>query len=136
MIELNLNPTRNELRNFGLAALAFSAIVATIVFRRTGSTSAAATIVSVGVIVAVLGFVLPKAIRPVFVVMTIVGYPIGWVMTHAIMGVIFYLVVTPVGVIMRLCGRDPMERGFDRRAASYWKPRRTDSDSRRYFRQF
>jgi hypothetical protein len=52
------------------------------------------------------------------------------------MAIIFYLVVTPVGIIMRLTGRDPMERAFDRTAKTYWKPRRTDPDSARYFRQY
>ena len=50
----------------------------------------------------------------------VVNYPIGWVVTHVVMALIFYLVVTPLGVIMRLCGRDPMERRWlDRRAKTY-----------------
>jgi hypothetical protein len=53
-----------------------------------------------------------------------------------VMALIFYLVVTPVAVIMRLVGRDPMERTFDRSAKTYWKPRRTDPSSTRYFRQY
>jgi hypothetical protein len=66
----------------------------------------------------------------------VVNYPIGWVVTHVIMALIFYLVVTPIGVIMRLTGRDPMERAFDRGAKTYWKPRRSDPSSARYFRQY
>jgi hypothetical protein len=52
------------------------------------------------------------------------------------MALIFYLVVTPLGVIMRLTGRDPMERRFDPKAKTYWKPRPTQTDASRYFRQF
>jgi hypothetical protein len=66
----------------------------------------------------------------------VVNYPIGWVVTHVVMALIFYLVVTPVGVIMRLTGRDPMEPGFDRTAKTYWKPRSTEHDPARYFRQY
>jgi hypothetical protein len=36
------------------------------------------------------------------------------------MGLVFYAVVTPMGVAMRLAGRDPMRRRFDRAADSYW----------------
>ena len=78
----------------------------------------------------------PQALRPVWVVLMVINYPIGWVITHVVMAIIFYLVVTPVGIIMRLTGRDPMERAFDRTAKTYWKPRRTDPDSARYFRQY
>jgi hypothetical protein len=136
VIDLNLNPTRKELRTFGLCALAFLALVGWIVFRRTGSMPAGASIAGLGLVVAALGLTAPRALRPLWIVLMVVNYPIGWVVTHVVMALIFYLVVTPVGVIMRLSGRDPMERTFDRSAKSYWKPRRTESGSDRYFRQY
>jgi hypothetical protein len=136
VIDLNLNPSKKELRTFGLCALAFLCLVGWIVARRSGSIPTGATIGGVGLILAVLGFTVPQALRPVWVVLMVVNYPIGWVVTHAVMGLIFYLVVTPVGVIMRLTGRDPMERGFDSSAKTYWKPRHFDPSSSRYFRQY
>jgi hypothetical protein len=136
MIDINFNPSKKDLRIFGLACLVFLAIVGWIVVRKSGSTAAGVAVVSVGVAIAVLGFTLPKAVRPIYVGLMIINYPIGWVLTHVVIALIFYLVVTPLGVIMRLSGRDPMERGFDRSAKTYWKPRRTDTDSSRYFRQF
>ena len=136
MIDLNLNPSKKELRTFGLCGLAFLALVGWIVFRRSGSVPVAASIAALGVVLAVLGFAVPRALRPVWVVLMVVNYPIGWVVTHVVMAIIFYLVVTPIGVIMRLTGRDPMERAFDRSAKTYWKPRRVDPGSSRYFRQY
>jgi len=136
VIDLNLNPSKKELRTFGLCALAFLALVGWIVFRRSGSMPMGASIAGVGFVLAVLGVSVPRALRPVWVVLMVINYPLGWVITHVVMAIIFYLVVTPVGIIMRLTGRDPMERAFDRTAKTYWKPRRTDSDSARYFRQY
>ncbi len=136
MIDLNLNPTKKELRVFSLAALAFLAVVGWIVVRRTGSIPAGAAVAGVGLVCGALAFTVPQALRPLWVVLMVVNYPIGWVVTHVVMALIFYLVVTPVGVIMRLSGRDPMERGFDRTAKTYWKPRRTEHDPARYFRQY
>jgi Saxitoxin biosynthesis operon protein SxtJ len=136
VIDLNLNPSKKELRTFGLCALAFLALVAWIVFRRTSSMPVAAGLVGLGVILAALGFLFPRALRPVWIVLMVVNYPIGWVLTHVVMSIIFYLVVSPVGVIMRLSGRDPMERRFDRSAKTYWKPRHSDPGSARYFRQY
>lgn len=136
MIDLNLNPTKRELRIFSLAALVFLTIVAWLVWRKSGSTTAAAVLVAVGGVIAILGLTVPRAIRPVFIVLMVINYPIGWLMTHIVMAVIFYLVVTPLAVIMKLAGRDPMERRFDRSASTYWKPRSTETDPSRYFRQF
>jgi hypothetical protein len=136
VIDLNLNPTKKELRVFGLCALAFLTLVGWIVFRRTGSIPAGATVAGAGLVCAALALTVPQALRPLWVVLMVVNYPIGWVVTHVVMALIFYLVVTPVGVIMRLTGRDPMERGFDRAAKTYWKPRRMEHDPARYFRQY
>ena len=136
MIDLNLNPSKKELRTFGLCALAFLALVGWVVFRRSGSMPIAAGIWGLGVLLAVLGFAAPQTLKPVWIVLMVVNYPIGWVLTHVVMAIIFYLVVTPVGVIMRLTGRDPMERAFDRSAKTYWKARHSDPDSARYFRQY
>lgn len=119
-----------------MAALAFLAVVGWIVVRRTGSIPAGAAVAGVGLVCGALAFTVPQALRPLWVVLMVVNYPIGWVVTHVVMALIFYLVVTPVGVIMRLSGRDPIERGFDRTAKTYWKPRRTEHDPARYFRQY
>ena len=42
------------------------------------------------------------------------------VVNPIVMGVIFYLAITPFGLAMRLIGKDPLRRGFDRTAPSYW----------------
>lgn len=141
MIDLNLNPSKKELRTFSLCAVAFLAIVAWIVWRKTGSAPAAIGIFAAGIAVGLLGMTIPQALKPVFVGLMIVNYPIGWVVTHIVMAFIFYCVVTPVGVIMRLSGRDPMERAFDRTAKTYWKRRSHQGEGivggkSRYFRQF
>jgi len=136
MIDLNLNPSKRELKTFGLGALVFLTIVAGLVWRRSGSTTAPAILLAVGVVIAVLGFAAPRVVRPLFIALMVINYPIGWVVTHIVMAFIFYLVVTPLAGIMKLTGRDPMERRFDRSAATYWKRRPTETDPSRYFRQF
>jgi Saxitoxin biosynthesis operon protein SxtJ len=136
MIDLNLNPSKRELKIFSLGALVFLTIVAWLVWRKSGSTTAVAILVALGVAIAALGLIAPRIVRPLFIALMVINYPIGWVMTHIVMAVIFYLVVTPLAAIMKLAGRDPMERRFDRSASTYWKSRPTETDPGRYFRQF
>jgi Saxitoxin biosynthesis operon protein SxtJ len=136
MIDLNLNPSKKDLRIFSLGALAFFAFVGWIVWRKSGSATAGVGVATAGAAIAVLGFAIPRAVRPIFVALMVINYPIGWVVTHVVMAFIFYLVVTPLAAIMKLRGRDPMERRFDRTAKTYWKTRANEIDSSRYFRQF
>ena len=44
---------------------------------------------------------------------------IGWVNTRIIMAILFYVIIMPIGVIMRLFGKDPMARKFETQAQSY-----------------
>jgi hypothetical protein len=48
-----------------------------------------------------------------------VGEVLGWINTRIILGGIFYLLFTPLGLCMRLRGKDPMRRTFSPEAESY-----------------
>jgi|GEM_PF-453890 len=62
--------------------------------------------------------------------------PIGWTISFVLLGAVFLVVVTPMGLVMRAAGRDPMERRFEPDRKSYWVERETGRSSRRYFRQY
>ena len=129
----NLNPTRNELRWFGLLWLpAFCALAGLSMYRRHALVSAAA-IWSVAAVVAVVATLNAPTILPVYRLMIRVTYPLGWIVSHVIVGGTYFLVITPIGYLMRL-SHDPMRRRFDRSATSYWVGCQP-SDPDRYFRQ-
>ena len=57
--------------------------------------------------------------------------------SHVVLALVYYLVFVPIGLLMRLFGYDPMKRGFDPEAATYWTARDPKaSEPKRYFRQF
>lgn len=62
--------------------------------------------------------------------------PMGWVVSHVLLGVVFYGVITPIGLLLRLMGRDLLGLKFDRGAASYWRVRGPGEGTGRYFRQW
>jgi hypothetical protein len=62
--------------------------------------------------------------------------PLAWSVSTLLLVLVYYFVLTPIGLAMRLVGRDPMNRKFDREAASYWVKRDQGTESDRYFRQF
>ena len=62
---------------------------------------------------------IPGALRPVYTTWMKIGHGIGWVNTRIILGVLFYVLLLPMGLIMRLFGSDPMARKRDDSASSY-----------------
>jgi len=62
---------------------------------------------------------MPSALRPVYTTWMKIGHGLGWVNTRIILGVLFYVIVLPMGLVMRLLGKDPMARKRDKSATSY-----------------
>lgn len=65
----------------------------------------------------------PPLLRPLNKIWTKFGLILHRVTNPLLMGIIFFLVVTPTGILMRLTGRDPLNRRFERSASTYWIPR-------------
>ena len=42
------------------------------------------------------------------------GYALGWINSRIVLGLIFFLVLQPIALIMRLCGHDPLRKKWDR----------------------
>ena len=64
------------------------------------------------------------------------AFPIGWTISHLLLFVVYFLIFTPVGLVLRWTGRDLLERNADTNASSYWKKRSVPGSMSRYFRQF
>ena len=136
MIEINRAPSSRLLRQFAVSWIAFVGLAGWIVFRKTELLPLAVAVWVVAVSVGVLGLVRPRCIRLIWLGLSYATFPIGWVVSHLVLAAVFYLLFTPIGVIMRLLGRDPLRRRADRSATSYWLRRKPPDDTDRYFRQF
>ena len=137
IVQINRDPSRRQLNQFGFVWLGFVALFGVIAWFKLGSPGLARGLWLAAVLVPVVGWSVPAFMRLVFVGMSYLAWPIGFVVSHLVLAAVFYLVLTPIGLIMRLFGYDPMRRGFDREAASYWVERpAAAAEPRRYFRQF
>ena len=63
--------------------------------------------------------VAPRLLAPVYRAWMLLGEGLAWINTRIILGVVFYGVVTPIGLVMRMLGHDPMRRRADRAGESY-----------------
>ena len=67
----------------------------------------------------------PESLRFVFVGWIIAVFPIGWLVLHACLAVVYFGMLTPVGLIFRLMGRDVLQLGRRPEADSYWQTKPT-----------
>jgi Saxitoxin biosynthesis operon protein SxtJ len=136
VIDISRNPSRRDLTWFGLLLVVFFGLVGALVYWRVQSAIAAWIIWSLGTILGIVYFAVRPLRLPLYIGWMSVFYPIGWTVSHLILGIIFFLVLMPIGLLMRLCGYDPMQRQFEPEAPSYWASHNPHDDTARYFRQF
>jgi len=83
-----------------------------------------------------IGWAVPATMRVLYLGMSHLGLPIGFVVSLVILTAVWYLVFTPIGLVLRLAGYDPLGRRFEPQRDSYWVERRTQPAVQRYFRQY
>src|SRR5207253_3011173 len=98
-------------------------------------TTSAWIALGVALVVGLPGLVYPPAIRPVFLGAIALTQPIGHAISTALLGLIYYGLITPLALLFRIAGRDPLARRGPA-LASYWEPNSEPSDVRRYLRQY
>lgn len=65
-------------------------------------------------------YLFPNSLTPLNRLWTTFGLLLHHIVNPLIMGLLFFLTVTPIGLVMRLLGKDPLRLKLDRAAKSYW----------------
>jgi hypothetical protein len=127
--------SKAELRKFGLTVgLAFAAF-GTVSWWR-GHELPPKVLWTLGVLLVVPGLVAPAILAPVRRAWMAFAAVLGHVNTRIILSILFYLVLTPIGFVLRLF-RDPMQRSLADRSGSQWIKRKLEPvDPASYERQF
>lgn len=135
VIQINKNPSRRDLTIFGLLFLAFAGLVGWMFLWRAHAPVVARAVWIAGAAITAVFFAVPPLRKPIYLGWIYATYPIGFVLSHVLLALIYYGVFTPIGVVMRLLGNDPMARRFDRSAESYWIAHDPHKSVERYFHQ-
>ena len=98
--------------------------------------SAAHVVLQLGSVLVLIGVIWPRVLVLPNKAWILLAEGLSFVTTRIILGVVFFLLVTPIGVVKRLSGWDPLNRRGPRRA-SYWRPyARRQRDPRHYEKMF
>ena len=91
------------LRQFAAILATVLAIVAAWVYWRNGALPIWAW--ALPLILLVFGTIMPNRLAGFYSVWMNIGHGLGWVNTHLILALMFYMILAPVGIIFRILGR-------------------------------
>jgi len=149
-MKLDLQPDRRLLRQFAWAALImFPLIAGFLAWRYELPLTWVLVLCGIGVVVALVELVLVDAIggafgalleklipQSVYRLLTLIAFPIGFVLSHVLIALIYYLVITPIALVFRLMGRDVIGKKLDPRASTYWHDRGPSRPASSYFKLY
>ncbi len=124
------DPTRNQLLSFGVTIALALVLIGAVKGHRMGETVTVDLLIAAGALFALACVVMPSVMSPLYRGWMRLAEGLGWINTRILLVVIFYLVVTPLGLLMRLFKRDPLDMA---RRDSYWTEPSASSYGERHF---
>ena len=110
-------------RNFGLVFFIVFLIVS--LWPLTYGEPIRIWLVIISMVFLILGLMNSKLLTPLNKLWFKFGMILGAIVTPIVMGLIFFLVVTPIGLIMRVMGKDLLNKKYDKKKKTYWIKRNT-----------
>ncbi len=136
MIELiqNIKSSTKNIKDFGITLGIIFLIIAGFLFSKDNTVYN--ILLLIGLIFIFSGIFLPIVLKPLYKIWMIFAVIIGWIMTRLILSILFFLVITPIGLLARLIGKDFLNLKITNQS-SYWNSRvREDELNQNYEKQF
>jgi len=131
----NISTDKKELKSFGYTIGIIFLIVYIALFYFSNYLYQNLAMIALGFIV--LGVIAPLILKPIYIVWMIFAVILGWIMTRVILSIVFYLIITPIGIITRLLGEDFLFLKRLKTDGSYWNYRNSSEElNQDYEKQF
>ncbi|RMF55743.1 MAG: hypothetical protein D6748_14820 [Calditrichaeota bacterium] len=118
ILNVSRKASPKELRKFGITIGIFLGIISGVLFWKESIYFN--WVLGVSIAFLSIGSLVPTLLKPVYLVWMSFAVIMGYIMSHLILGIIFLLVFSPVGLILRLLRKDPLKEKIDPTAKSYW----------------
>ena len=115
---IKIKADKKEFRKFGITVGIFL-IALGAVFLWQGKFFAS-YLIYIGLFLLSLALLIPQILKPLYFIWMSFAIILGYFMTRIILSLIFFLLFTSIGIIMRLLGKDPLQEKFDPHINSYW----------------
>ena len=143
MIKIDFDPSRKKLIQFGWVGLLGFTAIGFIVglkagsFEENGSLTIPLVLWGLALLSPALSLVCPKALLPLYLCLSVIAIPIGFVLSYIILMFIFYFLITPICLFFRLLNRDELRiRHGNSNRKSNWVSSAKEKELKSYFRQY
>ena len=121
----NIKSEKNDIRNFGLTIGAVLIAIVLLLFWLEKQSYDILMIV--GVVLCVSSLILPVILKPFYFAWMTFAIILGWIMTRVILSLVFYGIITPIGLFSRLVGKEFLNLKLNKTENTYWNHRRKHS---------
>ena len=119
MIDEHKPATDSDLRSFGLLTGALFVAIFGLVFPFLRHRAYPLWPWIVAIALAIPALVYPRSLRYVHWIWIRIGFVLGWINSRIVLTILFFVVILPMGLLMRAFGRDPVSRKLDPDATTY-----------------
>ena len=114
----NIKSEKSDLRNFGITIGIILLIISGFLFWKEKESYQIFS--GIGITLSLIAIAIPSFLKPVYWMWMIFGIILGWFMTRVILSLLFYIIITPIGLTLRLFGKQFLELRWDKSKESYW----------------
>ena len=130
----NIKTSKKDIKNFGITIGLILFIISAILFYYNNLMYQNISIVAVAFIG--LGILIPILLKPIYIGWMVFAVILGWIMTRVILSAVFFVIMTPIGLIVKLLGNDFLALKITD-SESYWNNRDSQAElNQDYEKQF
>ncbi len=134
--DIQFDPTRKTLRQFAGLWLVFFGGLALWQALARGNPKLGLSLGALALVVGLAGLTRPEWVRLIYIGWMVLAFPIGWTISQAMLLAMYFGLFTPIGLVFRVIGRDPLQRARRTGVESYWTPKPAPAGVTSYFKQF
>ena len=129
----NIKSERSDLRKFGIMVGTILVIIAGFLYWKEQESFQ--IFLAIGITLLLTAIAIPAILKPVYSIWMIFAIILGWLMTRVILSLLFYIIITPIGLILRLFGKQFLELKWNHSHQSYWNMRTTELLSKKNYEE-
>ena len=131
----NIKSEKRDLRNFGIIVGLILLVISGFLFWQENESLQ--IFLAIGITLFLIAIAIPAVLKPVYWMWMIFGIILGWFITRVILSLLFYVVVTSIGLTLRFFGKQFLELRWDKSKESYWNFRTNEyRQNANYEKQF
>ena len=120
----NIKSEKSDLRNFGIIVGIILLIISGFLFWKEKESFQ--IFLAIGITLFFTAIAIPVVLKPVYWIWMIFAIILGWFMTRVILSLLFYIVITSIGLTSRLFGKEFLKLSWDKSETSYWNIRNNE----------